>query len=145
MTSDTTITDLFARLNQQPRDPAALEDLARLYLDASTTEPQRAQIRETVAKNKPIANAFPQWSIGNYDADPVRFVQLTLARIAIMDGWPDPRDEYMAVQWLRNNLAPQHNLDLEPYLQAAAALSTPRVAHLLLTHQGLNLKLWLGK
>src|SRR6185436_19969892 len=95
------ITDLLERLKKTPKDGPTLQTLAELYLDASTTPEQREFIRQAISKLKDVRYGFIMGNTGLKDSDPLRHLRFRLAAYSLTDGWPDPRDAYLEVQWLQ--------------------------------------------
>jgi hypothetical protein len=135
------ITDHLARLRENPLDSESIEALVELYLDASTTNNQRASIHQTTANTQKIYQALWEWEPPNKTENPERYLRLRLAALSMADGWPNPR----AVPTHVNELAAfarGHGIDPAPHLQALAAISTRRFRELL--HGRVDMKRWLA-
>jgi hypothetical protein len=124
------IDSLLATLRQRPDDPAVLTALAERYLDAATSDDERAAIRATTATTPAIYSAYERlYRVDTRETDPLRYFVLSLAMIAMTDGQPSPRDSLAALRDLKR-FARGHGIDPQPYFVEVESIAGERAARL---------------
>jgi hypothetical protein len=103
--------------------------LARLdaYADApaAACRALRAEVIDTRLYERYARLALPDRATA-----PLEFILRVLLTASLCDGYPDPRDHYMAIAYL-TPLAQERGIDLRPHLDRVAALSSERLQLLL--------------
>ncbi len=125
-----TAAALLAELDTRPADGAHLTALAQFYLDAATTDADRAALRAAVAARPALCAAFERfYREDTPERDPLRYFVLSLAMIALTGGQPRPRRARAALAALAR-FARRHAIDPQPYLAEMESIAGPETAHL---------------
>ena len=133
------LDDMLSNLREDPR-PERFEQLLAIYLDKKTSHEERQTIRKGV---KPVAGKLTGSALAGFwaklrNGQPEKFIRTSLGQMSMCDGWPDPRDDRMSLDYLKE-YAREHRIDIMPYIDAAKKVSTERIQKLLDGHLHLNL------
>jgi len=128
--SHPTAAALLAGLDSRPTDAPHLTALAQFYLEAATSDADRAALRDAAAARPALCAAFERfYREDTPERDPLRYFVLSLAMIALTDGQPSPRRARAALADLAR-FARDHGLDPQPYLAEVESIAGPRGARL---------------
>jgi len=119
-----------------PEERQRLVALLDRYAQAPTDE--CARIRDEVLRTR-LYERYARLALPDAQREPVAFIERVLLIASICDGYPDPRDHYLAVEY-RGSFAHEHGIDLPALRDPIAARSSARVQ--LLMHGRLNQTLW---
>lgn len=121
---------LLAGLDSRPADGPHLAALAQFYLEAATSDADRAALRAAVTARPALCAAFERfYREDTPERDPLRYFVLSLAMIALTDGQPSPRRARAALADLAR-FARDHGLDPQPYLAEMESIAGPHSARL---------------
>ena len=123
-----TAAALLAGLDNAPPDGPQLVALALYYLDAQTSDDDRAALRAAAAARPELCAAFERfYRQDTPERDPLRYFVLSLAMIALTGGRPSPRRARVALADLAR-FARRHGIEPTPYLAEVASIAGPETA-----------------
>lgn len=123
-----TAAALLAGLDSAPVDSARLVALAQFYLDAGTSDDDRAALRAAVAARPALCAAIERfYREDTPERDPLRYFVLSLAMIALTGGQPSRRSARAALADLAR-FARRHSIDPTPYFAEVASIAGPETA-----------------